>query len=143
MRCFWREVERYLTLETNNNKTILMKLLSKSLLPLVLAIFIIGLPSVINAQKSLQDLADLKENKWDKSVKSYKNNSTWIDQLQGLLNEDLLKEENLPNPKKNRSFDHANLGQIRNGKHYINILNNVYNNYNNIVFKKLSNGSRK
>lgn len=73
---------------------------SKKLLSLALAIFFIAISSPINAQKSVQDLAELKDKKWDKLVKSYKNNSTWIDQLQGLLNEDLLKEENLPNPKK-------------------------------------------
>ncbi|GGE31739.1 hypothetical protein GCM10010832_10080 [Psychroflexus planctonicus] len=48
----------------------------------------------------MQDVAELKDRKWDKLVKSYKNNSTWIDALQGLLNEDLLSEDNLPNPKK-------------------------------------------
>ena len=56
--------------------------------------------SISYAQKSLQDVADLNDKKWNKLVKSYKNNSTWIDQLQGLLNEDLLSESNLPNPKK-------------------------------------------
>lgn len=77
-----------------------MKSLPKNLLSLILAIFFIGMSSPVNAQKSMKDLAELKERKWDKLVKSYKNNSTWIDQLQGLLNEDLLKEENLPNPKE-------------------------------------------
>jgi hypothetical protein len=77
-----------------------MKSLSQSLLSIVLSLFFLGISSNISAQKSIQDLADLKQNKWDKLVKSYKNNSTWIDQLQGLLNENLLKEENLPNPKK-------------------------------------------
>lgn len=51
-------------------------------------------------QKSLQEIAELNDKKWDKLVKSYKNNSTWIDQLQGLLNEELVSEDNLPNPKK-------------------------------------------
>ena len=77
-----------------------MKSLSKNLLTIVLAIFFLGISNPINAQKSVQDLAELNDRKWDKLVKSYKNNSTWIDQLKGLLNEDLLKEENLPNPKK-------------------------------------------
>lgn len=77
-----------------------MNSLSKKLPTLVLALFLLALSSPSYAQKSIQDLAELKDNKWNKLVKSYKNNSTWIDQLQGLLNEDLLKEENLPNPKK-------------------------------------------
>lgn len=75
-----------------------MNTLHKIIIPLVL-VFLCSL-NTANAQKSMEDLADLKERKWDKLVKSYKNNSTWIDQLKGLLNEDLLKEENLPNPKK-------------------------------------------
>ncbi|NVJ47485.1 MAG: hypothetical protein HWE07_10170 [Cytophagia bacterium] len=54
----------------------------------------------VNAQKSLQEIAEFNDKKWDKLVKSYKNNSTWIDQLEGLINEELLAEENLPNPKK-------------------------------------------
>jgi len=77
-----------------------MKSLSKNLLYLGIAIFFLGISSPINAQKSIQDLAELKDRKWDKLVKSYKNNGTWIDALQGLLNEDLLLEENIPNPKK-------------------------------------------
>lgn len=52
------------------------------------------------AQKSLQEIADLNDKKWDKLVKSYKNSGSWIDALQGLLNEELLAEENLPDPKK-------------------------------------------
>ncbi|WP_178989397.1 hypothetical protein [Winogradskyella schleiferi] len=77
-----------------------MKSLYKKLLFTALAIFFLGMSSPINAQKSMQDLAELKDRKWDKLVKSYKNNSTWIDQLKGLLNTDLLSEDNLPNPKK-------------------------------------------
>lgn len=73
---------------------------SKNLLLIALAVFFLAISSPINAQKTVQDLAELKDKKWGKLVKSYKNSSTWIDQLQGLLNEDLLKEENLPNPKK-------------------------------------------
>ncbi|WP_179020555.1 hypothetical protein [Winogradskyella forsetii] len=77
-----------------------MKSLYKRLRFTALAIFFLGMSSPIDAQKSMQDLAELKDRKWDKLVKSYKNNSTWIDQLKGLLNEDLLSEDNLPNPKK-------------------------------------------
>ncbi|MBO3115943.1 hypothetical protein J4050_04250 [Winogradskyella sp. DF17] len=77
-----------------------MNSLSKTLLKLVLTLFFIGMSSPSSAQKSIQDLAELKDKKWDKLVKSYKNNSTWIDQLKGLLNENLLSEDNLPNPKK-------------------------------------------
>lgn len=77
-----------------------MKLSSKHLFALIFALFILGISTPIQAQKSVQDLAELNDRKWDKLVKSYKNNSTWIDQLKGLLNTDLLKEENLPNPKK-------------------------------------------
>lgn len=77
-----------------------MKSLYKKLILQALAIFYLGMSSPMNAQKSIQDLAELKDRKWDKLVKSYKNNSTWIDQLKGLLNEDLVSEDNLPNPKK-------------------------------------------
>lgn len=77
-----------------------MNALTKKSLILICTIVLLGISNSIHAQKSMQDLAELKDKKWDKLVKSYKNNSTWIDQLQGLLNEDLLKEENLPNPKK-------------------------------------------
>lgn len=77
-----------------------MTSLSKNLLVLVLGISFLGISNPINAQKSVQDLAEIKEKKWDKLVKSYKNNSTWIDQLKGLLNEKLISEDNLPNPQK-------------------------------------------
>lgn len=75
-----------------------MKSLFKSLASFILLFFCFS--TLVSAQKSLQDIAELNDKKWDKLVKSYKNNSTWIDQLQGLLNEELLAEENLPNPKK-------------------------------------------
>jgi hypothetical protein len=74
----------------------------KSLLPRIAfaVFFYLGLSTFAEAQKSIQEIAELNEKKWDKLVKNYKNYSTWIDQLQGLLNEELLAEENLPNPKK-------------------------------------------
>ncbi len=77
-----------------------MNALSKKTIYFIFVLVLSGISSPVNAQKSIQDLAELKDNKWNKLVKSYKNNSTWIDQLQGLLNENLLEEENLPNPKK-------------------------------------------
>ncbi|WP_188458014.1 hypothetical protein [Psychroflexus planctonicus] len=67
---------------------------------LIFVLLLLCSTNLVIAQKSMQDVAELKDRKWDKLVKSYKNNSTWIDALQGLLNEDLLSEDNLPNPKK-------------------------------------------
>ncbi len=74
----------------------------KSYLPKIVfsLLFYLSFSTFAHAQKSMQELAELNDKKWDKLVKSYKNNSTWIDQLQGLLNEDLVSEDNLPNPKK-------------------------------------------
>ncbi|MDE0559502.1 hypothetical protein OU792_05845 [Algoriphagus sp. NF] len=74
----------------------------KSYLPKIAfsLLFYLSFSTFAHAQKSMQELAELNDKKWDKLVKSYKNNSTWIDQLQGLLNEDLVSEDNLPNPKK-------------------------------------------
>ncbi|WP_425636591.1 hypothetical protein ACPUEN_14360 [Algoriphagus yeomjeoni] len=74
-----------------------MKSLFKSLVFFILLFLCFS--NLVSAQKSLQDIAELNDKKWDKLVKNYRNNSTWIDQLQGLLNEDLLAEENLPDPK--------------------------------------------
>ena len=65
---------------------------------LTFALLISG-PALI-AQKSISDIAELSDKKWDKLVKSYKNTSTAIGELQKLLNAELLAEENLPNPKK-------------------------------------------
>lgn len=66
---------------------------------LIFVLLLLCSANLVSAQKSMQDLAELKDRKWDKLVTSYKNSSTWIDQLQGLLSVDLLAEENLPNPK--------------------------------------------
>ncbi|WP_026947562.1 hypothetical protein [Algoriphagus marincola] len=74
----------------------------KSYLPKIAfsLLFYLSFSTFAHAQKSMQELAELNDKKWDKLVKSYKNNSTWIDQLQGLLNKELLAEENSPNSKK-------------------------------------------
>ncbi|EAZ82022.1 hypothetical protein [Algoriphagus machipongonensis] len=64
------------------------------------SLFFLGISSLGFAQKSLQEIAELNDKKWDKLVKNYRNYSNSIDQLQGLLNVELLAEENLPNPKK-------------------------------------------
>lgn len=67
---------------------------------LIFVLLLLCSANLVSAQKSMQDLAELKDRKWNKLVKSYKNSSTWIDQLQGLLSVDLLTEDNLPNPKR-------------------------------------------
>ncbi|WP_288369773.1 hypothetical protein [uncultured Algoriphagus sp.] len=74
----------------------------KSLLPRIAfaVFFYLGLSTFAEAQKSIQEIAELNDKKWDKLVKNYRNYGNSIDQLQGLLNEELLAEENLPNPKK-------------------------------------------
>jgi hypothetical protein len=74
----------------------------KSYLPKIAfsLLFYLSFSTFVQAQKSLQEIAELNDKKWDKLVKNHKNYSTSIEQLQGLLNEELLAEENLPNPKK-------------------------------------------
>lgn len=88
----------FLTLKFYNLKFKEMKSIFKPLA--FLTLFFLGISTLGFAQKSLQDIAELNDKKWDKLVKNYRNSSTWIDQLQGLLNEELLAEENLPDPKK-------------------------------------------
>ncbi|MGM0943555.1 MAG: hypothetical protein ACQEW9_00135 [Bacteroidota bacterium] len=75
-----------------------MKSLFKSLASFILLFFCFS--TLVSAQKSLQDIAELNDKKWDKLVVSYKNAGTWIDQLEGLLSVELVSEDNLPNPKK-------------------------------------------
>lgn len=76
-----------------------MKSISKKLLYLGLALFLLGISSPINAQKSIQDLADLKDKKWDKLVKSHKSGLNNVYAVEGLLSIDVLEKDNLPNPK--------------------------------------------
>lgn len=68
-----------------------MKSLSKNLLTLVLAIIFLGILSPINAQKSIQELAEFKDKKWDKLVHSHKSGFNNIIPVEGLLGIEVLK----------------------------------------------------
>lgn len=62
--------------------------------------FVFALSGKTFAQKSLTDLAELKDRKWNKTVKSSYRESPSLGQLKGLVNEELLKKEDIKIPKK-------------------------------------------
>ena len=75
-----------------------MKSLFKNLITLIF--LFLGISSPINAQKSIQELAELKDKKWDKLVKSHKSGLNNVYAVEGLISIDVLDKASLPNPKK-------------------------------------------
>ena len=55
--------------------------------------------NTVFAQKSIQDIAQMKDKKWEKLSKGKYHYRNELPQLEGLINTELLKEENTPNPK--------------------------------------------
>ena len=72
----------------------------KTIFKLILITFVFALSGKVYAQKSLPDLAELKDRKWNRMVKSSYRESPSLGQLKGLVNEDLVKREDIKMPKK-------------------------------------------
>lgn len=66
---------------------------------LVACFMLLTITSASFAQKSMQDIAEMKDKQWDKLVKGKYYYRGALPQLEGLINTELLKEEKTPNPK--------------------------------------------
>jgi len=78
------------------NNCLQLKLTFKFLI-FFLGLFIIS--STLTAQKSIEDIAKMKENKWQKLVEGKYGYINLIPGFKTMIQENLLKEENVPNPK--------------------------------------------
>lgn len=75
-----------------------------SAMPLVAGIFILAFSITFSkptcAQKSFEDIAEMKDKQWDKLVKSHKDGLNHIYAVEGVQGAGLLEEDYTPNPKK-------------------------------------------
>ncbi|HKK39630.1 MAG TPA: hypothetical protein VJ949_09455, partial [Cryomorphaceae bacterium] len=66
-------------------------------LPKTILIIALAMATNLSAQKSIEDIAEMSDKKWDKFVQSQMIGDYW---LEGLINTGLLDPENVPEPKR-------------------------------------------